>query len=266
MKLEYITSASNTKIRKLLELQGSSKVRRTDGLIVVEGLREIKRSLVSGFVLRSLFFSEEIMSLDRLESEIEIPVACGCFSISGELYEKVAYRGSTEGVIAEFYYKANKLDSLPVSENPFYVVVESVEKPGNLGAILRTCDGAGCVDAVIICDSLTDIYNPNVIRSSVGTVFTVPVIAAATDKTIAFLKERKVKIFTAQLQDSQVYYDCDFVGATAIVFGTEATGLSDKWRYAADSHILIPMNGIADSLNVSVSAAILVYEVLRQRR
>jgi TrmH family RNA methyltransferase len=144
------------------------------------------------------------------------------------------------------------------------MVLEGVEKPGNLGAVLRSADAAGA-SAVIICDPLTDLYNPNLIRSSLGAVFTVPVACAGSAEAAAWLKERGVRILTAQLQDSHLYYDTPMTGGTAIVVGSEATGLSNIWREAADAHIRIPMLGSMDSLNASVSAAILLFEAVRQR-
>ena len=177
----------------------------------------------------------------------------------------MAYRGSTEGVIAELVCKSHCLEDLCLPENPLVVVLESVEKPGNLGAILRSADAAG-VDAVIVCDPLTDMYNPNLIRSSIGGIFTVRTAATSSEEAIKWLKDKKIKIYTAQLQDSEWYYDTDMSKGTAIVMGTEATGLTDVWRNAADAHIKIPMLGKLDSLNVSVSAAILMYEAVRQRK
>ena len=181
-----------------------------------------------------------------------------------QLYKKIAYRDSTEGIIAEVAYKERTLEDLNLPENPVVVVLESVEKPGNLGAVLRSADAAGA-DAVLIGDPLTDLYNPNLIRASIGAVFTVPVVAAPSAQIIAFLKERGIQILTAQLQDSSLYYDVDMRRGTAIVMGTESTGLTDLWRKAADAHIRIPMLGRLDSLNVSVSAAILLFEAVRQR-
>jgi TrmH family RNA methyltransferase len=150
-------------------------------------------------------------------------------------------------------------------DNPLVVVLEGVEKPGNLGAILRTAEAAG-VDAVIVCDPLTDLYNPNLIRASIGGVFSVPTAVCPSEECIAFLKSNGIKILTAQLQDSYEYYDYDMMQATALVMGTESTGLTQQWREAADAHIRIPMLGRLDSLNVSVSAAILMYEAVRQRK
>ena len=183
------------------------------------------------------------------------------FQLSKELYSKVAYREGTEGIIAEVKARYLALEDLNLKENPLVMVLEGVEKPGNLGAVLRSADAAGA-DAVLICDPLTDLYNPNLIRASIGAIFTVPTVACSSADAIAFLKERGIRILTAQLQDSSNYYDVDMKLGTAIVMGTEATGLTDAWRKAADAHILIPMLGRLDSLNVSVSAAILLYAAI----
>ena len=187
------------------------------------------------------------------------------FTVSENVYERIAYRGSTEGVIAIMKAKEHRLENLQLPENPLIVVLESVEKPGNLGAVLRSADAAQA-DAVIVCDPLTDLYNPNLIRSSIGAIFTVPTVACTSEECIAFLKQHGIQILTAQLQDSKLYYDTDMTGGTAIVMGTESTGLTDQWRQAADAHIRIPMLGRLDSLNVSVSAAILLFEAVRQRQ
>jgi TrmH family RNA methyltransferase len=268
MRTETITSAQNPKIKLLLELQEKSKTRRKEGLFVVEGLRELLHCIGSGYQAHALFVCSDVLSaqgMKELEDAIESSSeGCACYFIPKHLYEKVAYRGSTEGVIAELKCKSHSLESLSLKENPLVVVLESVEKPGNLGAVLRSADAAG-VDAVIVCDPLTDMYNPNLIRSSIGGIFTVPTAAASSEDTIKWLKDNNITIYTAQLQDSEWYYDTDMTKGTAIVMGTEATGLTDAWRKAADAHIKIPMLGRLDSLNVSVSAAILMYEAVRQR-
>ena len=273
MRAEAITSAQNSKIKLLLELQEKSKTRKKEGLFVVEGRRELLHCIEAGYIPFAVFFCPEIISeSDRAEIEQTIEkqnMAKGgkmplAIEVPQQLYDKVAYRGGTEGVIAEMYCKGLTLDSLKLKENPLIVVLESVEKPGNLGAVLRSADASG-VDAVIVCDPLTDMYNPNLIRSSIGAIFTVPVATAKSDEAIAWLKDKGAKIYTAQLQNSEWYYDTDMKGATAIVMGTEATGLTNAWRNAADAHIKIPMLGRLDSLNVSVSAAILMYEAVRQR-
>ena len=157
------------------------------------------------------------------------------------------------------------LSDLQLPDNALLMVLESVEKPGNLGAVLRSADAAGA-DAVVVCDPLTDLYNPNLIRASIGAVFTVPTVACTSEECIDFLKRHSIRILTAQLQDSSLYYDTDMRHSTAIVMGTESTGLTRQWREAADAHIRIPMSGRLDSLNVSVSAAILLFEAVRQRQ
>ena len=260
MRTETITSAQNPKIKNLLLLQEKSKARREQGLFVVEGRRELEHCLEAGFQVRTVFVCPERVGADSFASLgmthiVEIPEA---------LYRKVAYREGTEGILAEVEVRERRLDDLALSEHPLVVVLESVEKPGNLGAVLRSADAARA-DAVIVCDPLTDLWNPNLIRASIGAVFTVPTVCAPSAETIGWLKSRGIRILTAQLQDSSWYYDTDMTGGTALVMGTESTGLTDVWRRAADAHIRIPMLGRLDSLNVSVSAAILLFEAVRQR-
>ncbi len=263
MRTETVTSAQNPKIKDLLALQEKSSKRRQAGLFVVEGRRELLHCIEAGYEPYTVFFSPEIISVEDFD-EIASKCRCNFIEIPQQLYNKIAYRGGTEGVIAEIRCREMSLNALNMKENPLIVVLESVEKPGNLGAVLRSADAAGA-DAVIVCDPLTDMYNPNLIRSSIGAIFTVPVAVASSAETIEWLKDNKIKIFTAQLQDSEWYYDTDMKGGTAVIMGTEATGLTDIWRKAADAHIKIPMLGRLDSLNVSVSAAILLFEAVRQR-
>ena len=259
-----ITSAQNPKIKRLLQLQQKSSERRKAGLFVVEGIREVERCVEKGYEIDTIFYLNKPMA-ENISEIIEKNKGIKLFEVSPTIYEKIAYRGSTEGVIAEVKTKDKTLKDLNLSENPLVVVLESVEKPGNLGAILRSADAAGA-DALIVCDPLTDLYNPNLIRNSTGAIFSVPCVACTSEECIKFLKENNIQILTAQLQDSELYYDTDMKRGTAIVMGTEATGLTDIWRKAADAHIRIPMLGITDSLNVSVSAAILLYEAVRQRK
>ena len=258
-----ITSAQNPKIKRLLQLQQKSSERRKAGLFVVEGIREVERCVEKGYEIDTIFYLNKPMA-ENISEIIEKNKGIKLFEVSPTIYEKIAYRGSTEGVIAEVKTKDKTLKDLNLSKNPLVVVLESVEKPGNLGAILRSADAAGA-DALIVCDPLTDLYNPNLIRNSTGAIFSVPCVACTSEECIKFLKENNIQILTAQLQDSELYYDTDMKRGTAIVMGTEATGLTDIWRKAADAHIRIPMLGITDSLNVSVSAAILLYEAVRQR-
>ena len=258
-----ISSLQNTKVKQLVALQQKSSERRKQGVFVVEGIRELQHCLNAGYTINSIFFCPELTDTGALSSLLSESIAS--YEVSPEVYEKIAYRGSTEGVIATVQSKQLALKDLHLSKQPLLIVLESVEKPGNLGAILRSADAAGA-DAVIICDPLTDLYNPNLIRSSIGAIFSVPCIACSSDDCINFLKQNNINILTAQLQDSKLYYDTDMTCGTAIIMGTESTGLTDVWRKAADAHIRIPMLGQLDSLNVSVSAAILLFEAVRQRR
>ena len=256
-----ITSVQNARIKHVVALQQKSAQRREEGLFVVEGQREIEYCIACGYEITELFYCPaRLGSLGSLGS-LGLPSP---LEVTAAVYEKMAYREGTEGIIAVAKCKAHRLKDLQLPKAPLIVVLESVEKPGNLGAILRTAEAAG-VDAVIVCDPLTDLYNPNLIRASIGGVFSVPTAVCTSKECIDFLKERKIRILTAQLQDSYEYYDYDMRGATAIVMGTESTGLTTVWREAADVHIRIPMLGRLDSLNVSVSAAILMYEAVRQR-
>ena len=277
MKTEQVTSAQNPKIRNLLLLQEKSRARREQGLFVVEGRRELQHCLEAGFTVRTVFVCPEVAGerwpvgaghdANIIPGQVAnvIPGLTGnLVEIPEALYRKVAYREGTEGVIAEVEVKERRLEDLELPENPLVVVLEAVEKPGNLGAVLRSADAARA-DAVIVCDPLTDLWNPNLIRASLGGIFTVPTVAATSEETIAWLKAHGIRILTAQLQDSSWYYDVDMTVGTALVMGTESTGLTDIWRRAADAHIRIPMLGRLDSLNVSVSAAILLFEAVRQR-
>ena len=255
-----LTSTQNPRIKHLLLLQQKSSQRKADGLFVVEGRREVEHCLAAGYTICTAFVCEEIADVS-----LSLPQGIEIVSVGRNVYERIAYRGGTEGIVAVVDTKKITLGDLKLSSSPLIVVLESVEKPGNLGAVLRSADAAGA-DAVIVCDPLTDLYNPNLIRSAVGAIFTVPCVACSTEECIAFFKEKGIKILTAQLQDSHLYYDTPMTGPTAIVMGTEATGLTPQWRRAADAHIRIPMLGQLDSLNVSVSAAILLYEAVRQRQ
>ena len=290
---EVITSPSNPKIKRLLALQQKSSERRESGLFVVEGQRELQHCIDAGFEVDTLFICPSLapgQTVTASGNRATLGIVRGgtaseaqrwgpkdvsggswpsagarVYEVSENVYAKISYREGTEGVIAEVRAKERRLEELELPERPLVVVLERVEKPGNLGAVLRSADAAGA-DAVLVCDPLTDLWNPNLIRASIGAVFTVPCVACSSAQAIAFLKARGIRILTAQLQDSSLYYDCDMTVGTALVMGTEATGLTDAWREAADAHIRIPMLGALDSLNVSVSAAILLFEAVRQRQ
>lgn len=253
-----LTSTKNPRIKNLLALQQKSAERRRAGLFVVEGRRELEHCLEAGYEVVELYVCPELLPADFRFPDSAVQV------ISPAVYERIAYRGTTEGVVAVVRTRHLTLSDLQLSPNPLIVVLESVEKPGNLGAILRSADAAGA-DAVVVCDPLTDLYNPNLIRASIGAIFIVPTVACSSAECIEYLKDHGIQILTAQLQDSHPYYDTDMRRPTAIVMGTESTGLTDQWRQAATAHIRIPMLGRLDSLNVSVSSAILLYEAVRQR-
>ena len=250
---EFLTSGQNPKIKDLLQLEIKSRERKARGLFVVEGRREYARAVAAGWQTETLFVREGEPEADQAD-----------FVLNASLYEKIACRGGTEGVVAVMRMQERALNTIPLSAAPLVLVLESVEKPGNLGAVLRTADAAGA-DAVLVCDPLTDLYNPNVIRASLGAIFSVPVAACTSEAACAWLKAHGIAILTAQLQDSKPYYDTDMVRPTALVFGTEDKGLSPFWREQAEAHIRIPMAGMMDSLNISVSAAILAFEAVRQR-
>ncbi len=262
----YISSVQNQKIKHLSLLQQKSSERKKEGIFVLEGRKEIFHAIESGFEIDSVFYCPDILGIskDGIELLQSLPSKVKLFEVNRDVYNKIAYRESTEGIIAEIKARELHLQDLNLKDNPLILVLESVEKPGNLGAALRSADASGA-DALIVCDPLTDLYNPNLIRNSIGAIFTVPCVTCTSEECINFLKEKGISILTAQLQDSELYYDTDMTCGTAIVMGTESTGLSNIWRDAADKHIRIPMLGMLDSLNVSVSAAILLYEAVRQR-
>jgi rRNA methylases len=253
-----ITSKTNPKIKNVVKLQKAAE-RREQNLIIIEGEREIERAQACGFHIESLFVCPSLLShpLSIMADIVE--------EVSVDVFEKIAYREGSDGLLALARPKYADLEEFKPRKDALILVLETVEKPGNLGAIMRTADAAG-VDAVIVADSQTDIFNPNAIRASIGCMFSVPVYACSTEECIGWLKKNGVKIFCTYLKASIDYLDADFTGASAIVMGTEATGISQAWVDAADENIVIQMNGIADSLNVSVSTAIVTFEAIRQRK
>lgn len=258
---EKITSVQNPRIKNIAKLQQKSSERRKQNQIIIEGLREISLAIKAGFKIQSLFVCSDIVKSEKIH---QLGTNVEYFEISLNVYQKLAYRGSTEGVIALVEPKYITLTDLNLRKNPLIIILESVEKPGNLGAILRTADAAN-VDAVIVCDPLTDIYNPNAIRSSVGCVFTNQVVACSSDEAIQWLRKNSIKSYAAALTAKDFYHESDLTGPTAIVMGTEADGLTEKWLKNTDKQLIIPMSGEIDSLNVATSTAILVFEAMRQR-
>ena len=260
-----ITSLQNPLIKNILLLQEKPRERKEQNLFIIEGYREIRLSLFAGFDISTLLYCPELIS-KQTESRLEDTVASfECISCSPEIFNRVAYRKNTGGYIALARQKHLSFDELQLSNAPLILVLESVEKPGNLGAVLRTADAAG-LDAVIISDPKTDIYNPNTIRSSIGCIFTVPVVTGTSVDTLNWLRSGKIKIFGTALTAEKFYHETDLRQPCALIMGSEATGLSDIWLNGADDLIKIPMRGKIDSMNVSASAAIVVFEAMRQRK
>lgn len=258
---QLITSHHNPKVKSLIALE-KPRERRKQCLFIIEGRKEIGLALKAGYRIGNLFFCENLIRVEEV-MKLGLPEKA-LLPVTREVYDKIAVRENTGGVIAVAEQKPNLLSNLPLSNNPLLLVLESVEKPGNLGAMLRTADAAG-LDAVILCDPQTDLYNPNVIRSSIGCIFTMPVAAATSEETIAWLAGHHISFYGASLHASKPYYEQDFTQPSAIVMGTESKGLSDKWIRHSQGNIIIPMAGQADSMNVSTAAAVLVFEARRQR-
>lgn len=256
-----ITSTQNPKVKSLLALE-KPRERRKQQLFVIEGRKEIGLALEAGYKIGNVFFCDEIISLTEVSKLFKDDMLL--IPVSKDVFEKLAVRENSGGLIAVAEQKVHTLDQLKLSKNPLVLVLESVEKPGNLGAILRTADASG-VDAVIICEPQTDFYNPNVIRSSIGCIFTKQVAAATSEETIDWLKKNQISIYCTYLKASKAYHLTDYTKPSAIDMGTEATGLSGIWVKNSDANIIIPMQGKIDSMNVSTAAAVIVFEAKRQR-
>ncbi|WP_298901586.1 RNA methyltransferase [uncultured Psychroserpens sp.] len=263
MNHKEITSTQNPLVKKIIVLKEKSRERKKTGLFVVEGQRELSLAQKANYQIKTVLFYKPLFSEQLRQSlsssEIE------CIEISKEVFQKLAHRDTTEGVIAIVNVRSHDMNHLKFdSPNPLILVAEAPEKPGNIGALLRTADAAN-VDAVIIANPKSDLYNPNIIRSSVGCVFTNQIATGQTKEIINFLQQQNIAIYCAALQASVDYHTQDFTNPTAIVVGTEATGLSDEWLKNSSQNIVIPMQGEIDSMNVSVAAGILIFEAKRQR-
>ena len=263
--IKQISSLQNQLIKDLVLLKEKSKVRKKTKRFLIEGKRELELVSESGYTLEKILFDTSLISLETIEQIIDTE-QLELIEVSSDVYKKIAYRGTTEGVIAVAISKDLKLGNLNFpSKNPLIVVAEAPEKPGNIGALLRTADAAN-VGAFIIANPKTDVYNPNIIRSSVGCLFTNNVATGTTSEIISFLKEKGIAIYCAALKDdSEQYTEQNYLPGSALVVGTEATGLSGDWLKNSDKNIIIPMLGKIDSMNVSVAAGILIYEAKRQR-
>lgn len=262
--IKSITSPQNPLIKQLVQLKEKSRARKKSNTFLIEGKRELSLAIKGEYTIETLLFYPDLFSESEAKAMSRYGIAI--IEISKEVFQKLAHRDTTEGVIAVVQSKPHELEALNFkSKNPLILVAEAPEKPGNVGALLRTADAAN-VDAVIIANPKSDLYNPNIIRSSVGCVFTTQIAMASTEDAIAFLRKYNFNIFSAILQESEPYHSQDYTLPTAIVVGTEATGLTKAWRHAATQNISIPMQGVIDSMNVSVAAGILIFEAVRQRR
>ncbi|TWP30668.1 RNA methyltransferase [Apibacter muscae] len=255
-----IESDKNPKIKKLLKLIEKSRERKIQNKIIVEGVQENFFALQNNYDPIEFFIQTSIF-----QNNINIPKNIQIYEVSKQVYSKIAYRQSTEGIVGVYRQKEEELKKIKLKKDPFLVIIESIEKPGNLGAICRSVDAFG-VDYLFVCDEKVDIYNPNVIRSSVGSVFNVPIIHVANQELYEFLKDRKINTYaTFMNMDFKEIQEISLDQSTAIIFGTEHSGVSNFWKDKITENILIPMQGKVDSLNISNAVSISCYEVRRQR-
>ncbi len=261
-----IESVQNPRVKAAVKLR-KSKVRQETGQTLVEGYREILRAAESGWRFNELYYCPDLYLDPDSDALVYSLQTCGtpAFKCSEAVFRKISYRDTPDGLIALSPLVGKTLDELELPEHPLLLIAEDLEKPGNLGTILRTADATG-VDAVIACDHKTDLNNPNVIRSSIGTLFFLPVAEASTQETLKWLKKNGIQSIAAVPGAPLEYTDVDMSQGTAIIVGAEDEGLSDTWKQEADHQVSIPMLGKNDSLNVSTAAAIMLYEAVRQRR
>ncbi len=257
-----ITSFQNPIVKFIQSLE-KPRERRDSGLFVFEGIKELTLAIEGQFELEKIIYSSSLISREEIE-KMTAGQPIEFVEVSKEIFNHLVYRKDIANVLVLAKQKKHNFSNVKLEVNALIAVIEGIEKPGNIGAILRTADAAG-VDAVIIADGKTDIYNPNVIRSSVGCVFTMPILQASSVETLNFLQGNKFNIFTTYLFTDHYYYQSNFKGKTAIVFGSEDRGVTDVWLEESIMKIKIPMLGKIDSMNVSNSAAILLFEALRQR-
>lgn len=265
----HISSLQNQRIKDVLKLDKRAE-RDARRVTVVEGSREVSRALAAGiipieaYICPELTRSAETRSILHTLETFDQRRVTRLYTVSPDLFGKLAVREQSDGILLLIPYLRHSLADTPLRPHPLIAVIEGVEKPGNLGAILRSADGAGA-DAVIVTAGATDIHNPNVVRASLGAIFTVPVIEAPPADIIAWLRRLHIKIVAASPDATNLYTQIDVAGATAIVMGSEAHGLSAQWRHTADTLVRIPMHGVVDSLNLATATALLLYECVRQR-
>ncbi len=261
-----LTSPANPKIKYVVKLRTCS-VREETGEMIVEGFRECRRALDNGYRPNSIFICPELYLKNENEDRLVSDAAAAgadVFLCSRPAFLKMAYKDRPDGLLMIGPHVAKTLDRLVPPPNALVIVAESIEKPGNLGTILRSADAAHAA-AVIVCDRTTDVHNPNVVRASTGTMFSVPIVEASSEDAVRWLKARGFKILAATPHAEKLHFEVDLTGNVAIAVGAEQYGLTSKWMDLADMRVRIPMLGLADSLNVSAAATILVYEAVRQR-
>lgn len=256
--MKQITSTTNPLIKKVLLLQEKSRERKEAGLFVIDGWKETQMAIDNGFEIETILYRK---GLDLIFDEL---VAEQVVEISEDVFDKISYRGNTSKVVALAKPKNLSLDKIQLSKNPLVLVLDGIEKPGNIGAMLRTADAVN-VDAIICCNTQTDIYNPNVIRSSVGCIFTQQIVICDKEACYEFLHQKNISIFTTSLKAATSYLKENYSAPAAFVFGTEANGVDVFWEEHSKQNIIIPMRGQNDSLNVSNAVAVVLFEVLRQR-
>ena len=262
----FISSRQNPRVKALAKLREAS-ARRETGRFLIEGLRELERAFENNIKLHTLYFCESLFRGEAARHWVEGVRASGVETIPvmPEVFDKLSHREGPDGLLAEAAMWSTGLDRLSLSSTPFILVVEAVEKPGNLGALLRSADAAG-VEAVVVCDPVTDIFNPNVVRASQGVVFGLPVAVADTPAVAAFLRERDIRTLATTPAAEALLWEVSMTGPVAIVMGSEKDGLSDFWLSHADARIKIPLAGQSDSLNVAAAAVITLFEAVRQRQ
>ncbi|MGI6347642.1 MAG: TrmH family RNA methyltransferase [Patescibacteria group bacterium] len=264
MSLE-ITSFSNPKIKLIKKLLKNSSLRQKEGLVIIDGKREINEALQFGWIIEELFFSPDIINKQDSSDFLNyfLKNSKNSYQLNKNIFNSISYKKSPDGFLAVLRSRFLKWDDLKIKKNPFVLILETVEKPGNLGAIIRTAQ-ASEVDLLILVDQKTDLYSPNVIRASTGFVFSLPIIISSYQEALDWCQDREIKIFSTALRADKSCFEVDFSSPTAVVFGSEATGLSPVWLESKDQ-ISIPMKAGIDSLNVSVSVGIISYEAWRQR-
>jgi TrmH family RNA methyltransferase len=260
-----ISSAKNEKIKDLIKFRNKNG-KFSENQILIEGSRELERALAVNINFLETYFCTELIDKDQKELLADVTANSEkLFQVDKFVFEKIAYKNNPFGIIVKAEFIPSKLEDIEITDNLLILVAESIEKPGNLGALMRTADGAG-IDTIILTNKITDYRNPNVIRASTGTIFSKNIVEAGSEKVISFLKKNNINIIAADPYADKIYYDIDMTKKTAIVVGSEAFGLSDDFKNSADTLVKIPMKGYADSLNVNQAATIVLYEVVRQRK